>query len=162
MALKCCFKFLYYDFNEISYKIKIYHLSWSCLMESHLTPWWFEKMIADMTFSITFCLDRIYVNPACTITLIMIFSLSWADARDKSSKIGPAASKLPVHVHIPPELLYILDVKRDVLKSLYLLPSLMYRIESLMLSSQLREEIDGQTSKFNIRSSLVCSIYDFE
>ncbi|TKY74840.1 Endoribonuclease Dicer-like 3 [Spatholobus suberectus] len=62
---------------------------------------------------------------------------------------------MPVHVHIPPELLYVLDVKRDVLKSLYLLPSLMYRIESLMLSSQLREEIDGQTSKSNIRSSLI-------
>lgn len=65
---------------------------------------------------------------------------------------------MPAHVHIPPELLYVLDVKRDVLKSMYLLPSLMYRIESLMLSSQLREEIDGQTSKFSICSSLVCLI----
>ncbi|KAK7410183.1 hypothetical protein VNO78_00768 [Psophocarpus tetragonolobus] len=75
------------------------------------------------------------------------------DAKDKS--VGTGASKMPAHVHIPPELLCILDVKRDVLRSLYLLPSLMYRIESLMLSSQLREEIDGQTSKFNIPSSLI-------
>jgi len=64
---------------------------------------------------------------------------------------------MPAHVHVPPELLYVLEFKRNVLRSLYLLPSLMYRIESLMLSSQLREEIDGQTTKSNINSSLVCS-----
>ncbi|XP_020236555.1 endoribonuclease Dicer homolog 3a isoform X2 [Cajanus cajan] len=79
----------------------------------------------------------------------------YGDARDKSSQKGPATSKMPAHVHIPPELLYVLNVKRDVLKSMYLLPSLMYRIESFMLSSQLREEIDGQTSKSNIPSSLI-------
>ncbi|RDX68564.1 Endoribonuclease Dicer-like 3a, partial [Mucuna pruriens] len=91
----------------------------------------------------------------------LLFNFHEEDARDKSSQIGPATSKVPVHVHIPPELLYVLDIKRDVLTTLYLLPSLMHRIQSLMLSSQLREEIDGQTSKFNIRSSLVCPIYDF-
>ncbi|TKY74839.1 Endoribonuclease Dicer-like 3a [Spatholobus suberectus] len=86
---------------------------------------------------------------------LLLTSMRKVNARDKSSQIGPANSKMPAHVHVPPELLYFLDVKRDVLKSLYLLPSLMYRIECLMLSSQLREEIDGQTSKFNIRSSLI-------
>ena len=89
---------------------------------------------------------------------IMTFSLSSADDKDKSSQIGPVNSKVPAHVHIPPELLCVLDVKRDVLKSMYLLPSLMHRLESLMLSSQLREEIDGQISNFNIPSSLVCPI----
>ncbi|RDX82989.1 Endoribonuclease Dicer-like 3a, partial [Mucuna pruriens] len=84
----------------------------------------------------------------------LLFNFHEEDAQQKSSQIGSATSKVPAHVHIPPELLCVLHVKRDVLKSLYLLPSLMYRIESLMLSSQLREEIDGQTSKFNIRSSL--------
>jgi len=79
------------------------------------------------------------------------------DARDKSSQIDSSTSKVRSHFHIPPELLYALEFKRGVLRSLYLLPSLMYRIESLMLSSQLREEIDGQTSKSNINSSVVCS-----
>ncbi|KAK2391994.1 dicer [Trifolium repens] len=77
------------------------------------------------------------------------------DAEDKSSLIGPVTKKPPVHVHIPPELLCLLDIKRDVYKSMYLLPSLMYRIESLMLSSQLRAEINGHTDIFKIPSSLV-------
>ncbi|XP_027190700.1 endoribonuclease Dicer homolog 3a isoform X2 [Cicer arietinum] len=78
-----------------------------------------------------------------------------ADGGDKSSQIGPVIPKAPVHVHMPPELLFILDVKRDVLKSMYLLPSLMYRIESLMLSSQLRAEINGHANNFKIPSSLI-------
>ncbi|PNY04416.1 endoribonuclease dicer 3a-like protein, partial [Trifolium pratense] len=77
------------------------------------------------------------------------------DAEDKSSLIGPVTKKPPVHVHIPPELLCLLNIKRDVYKSMYLLPSLMYRIESLMLSSQLRAEINGHTDIFKIPSSLV-------
>ncbi|KAL2346622.1 hypothetical protein Fmac_000622 [Flemingia macrophylla] len=85
----------------------------------------------------------------------LLFNFHEGDALDKSSQIGPATSKMPAHVHIPPELLCIVNVKRDVWKSMYLLPSLMHRIESLMLSSQLREEIDGQTSKSNIPSSLI-------
>ncbi|XP_047170030.1 endoribonuclease Dicer homolog 3a isoform X2 [Vigna umbellata] len=85
----------------------------------------------------------------------LLFNFHEEDARDKSSQIGSTTSKVPAHVHVPPELLYVLEFKRNVLRSLYLLPSLMYRIESLMLSSQLREEIDGQTSKSNINSSLI-------
>lgn len=65
---------------------------------------------------------------------------------------------MPVYVHIPPELLCLLDVRRDVMKSMYLLPSMMYRIESFMLSSQLRAEINGHAGNFKISSSLVCSI----
>ncbi|CAL9102191.1 unnamed protein product [Musa textilis] len=45
------------------------------------------------------------------------------------------------HVHMPPELLVDIDVPYEVLKSFYLLPSLMYRVESLMLACQLRKEI---------------------
>lgn len=86
----------------------------------------------------------------------MIYSLSCADGLDKASQISPVTSKVPAHVHIPPELLCVLDVKRDVLRSLYLLPSLMHHLESFMLSSQLREEIGGHTSNFSIPSSLVC------
>ncbi|XP_025817136.1 endoribonuclease Dicer homolog 3a-like isoform X3 [Panicum hallii] len=44
-------------------------------------------------------------------------------------------------VHMPPELLIPLDLPADVLRVFYLFPSLMYRIESLMLASQLRSEI---------------------
>ncbi|OIW14956.1 hypothetical protein TanjilG_30675 [Lupinus angustifolius] len=77
------------------------------------------------------------------------------DGRDKTSQTGLAQSKMPAHVYIPPELLYVLDVKRDVLRSMYLLPSLMHNLQSFMLSSQLREEIGGQTNNFNIPSPLI-------
>ncbi|KAF7840248.1 endoribonuclease Dicer-like protein 3a [Senna tora] len=77
------------------------------------------------------------------------------DTMDKASESGLVTQKARAHVHIPPELLCTIDLRRDVLKSLYLLPSLMHRFESLMLASQLRQEIDGQNSNFNIRSSLI-------
>ncbi|XP_057432641.1 endoribonuclease Dicer homolog 3a isoform X2 [Lotus japonicus] len=85
----------------------------------------------------------------------LLFNFHEKDVGGKSSQTGPGASKVPVHVHVPPELLYIIDVKRDVLKSMYLLPSLMHRIETLLLSSQLREEINDQASNLNISSSLI-------
>nr|XP_043619633.1 endoribonuclease Dicer homolog 3-like [Erigeron canadensis] len=59
------------------------------------------------------------------------------------------------HPHIPPELLVIIDVRIDVVKSIYLLPSLMHRLESLMLASQLREEITGHAIDLHIPSSLI-------
>uniref|UniRef100_A0A5B7CE62 Uncharacterized protein n=1 Tax=Davidia involucrata TaxID=16924 RepID=A0A5B7CE62_DAVIN len=59
------------------------------------------------------------------------------------------------HVHMPPELLVSVDVPIDVLKSFYLLPSLMHRLESLMLASQLREEITRHSINFHISSSLI-------
>ncbi|KAG8381903.1 hypothetical protein BUALT_Bualt05G0021200 [Buddleja alternifolia] len=58
-------------------------------------------------------------------------------------------------VHIPPELLVGTDLRTNVLKSCYLLPSLMHRLESLMLASQLREEITSHVGDFNISSSLI-------
>ncbi|KAK8543151.1 hypothetical protein V6N13_136315 [Hibiscus sabdariffa] len=58
-------------------------------------------------------------------------------------------------IHMPPELLLVLDVPFNALKSFYLLPSLMHRLESLMLASQLREEIDFHSSNFDIPSSLI-------
>ncbi|MBA0752984.1 hypothetical protein Gogos_000140, partial [Gossypium gossypioides] len=59
------------------------------------------------------------------------------------------------NIHMPPELLLVLDVPVYVLKAFYLLPSLMHRLESLMLASQLREEIDFRSSYFDIPSSLI-------
>lgn len=65
--------------------------------------------------------------------------------------------KEQAHVRMPPEILVSIDFQVDVLRSCYLLPSVMYRLESLMLASQLREEINGQTNNFKISSSLVSS-----
>ncbi|PPD66653.1 hypothetical protein GOBAR_DD36471 [Gossypium barbadense] len=59
------------------------------------------------------------------------------------------------NIHMPPDLLLVLDVPIYVLKAFYLLPSLMHRLESLMLASQLREEIDFHSSNFDIPSSLL-------
>lgn len=72
-----------------------------------------------------------------------------------SSPDGLVQEKQQAHVHMPPEILVSIDIRVDVLKSFYLLPSLMYRLESLMLASQIREEINGQSSNFYISSSLV-------
>ncbi|XP_060673707.1 endoribonuclease Dicer homolog 3a isoform X2 [Ziziphus jujuba] len=63
--------------------------------------------------------------------------------------------KPQMHVHMPPELLARIDVPRAVLKSCYLLPSLMHRLESLMLASQLRGSIGCHPSSFQISSSLI-------
>nr|GLL32084.1 endoribonuclease Dicer homolog 3 [Ipomoea trifida] len=59
------------------------------------------------------------------------------------------------HVHIPPELLISIDVRIDVLRSLYLLPSLMHRLQCLMLASQLRREISRHYGDSPVPSSLV-------
>ncbi|XP_051119547.1 endoribonuclease Dicer homolog 3 isoform X2 [Andrographis paniculata] len=59
------------------------------------------------------------------------------------------------HAHMPPELLVGTDLRTDISKSMYLLPSLMHRLESLMLASQLREEISRHAGHFNVSSSLI-------
>ena len=73
-----------------------------------------------------------------------------------SSKDGRVI-KEQAHVRMPPEILVSLDFQVDVLRSCYLLPSVMHRLESLMLASQLREEINGETNNFKISTSLVGS-----
>lgn len=74
----------------------------------------------------------------------------------------PVMDKAQVHVNMPPEVLVRVDIPLEVLKSFYLLPSLMYRLESLMLASQLRKELDFNSGSFHIPSSLVCLIIFFE
>ncbi|KAK8291997.1 hypothetical protein V6Z11_D06G092800 [Gossypium hirsutum] len=73
----------------------------------------------------------------------------------KASQAGVVNEKPRFHVHMPPELLLVLDVPVSVLKSLYLLPSLMHRLESLMLANQLREEINFCSSNIDIPSSMI-------
>ncbi|XP_021666513.2 endoribonuclease Dicer homolog 3 isoform X2 [Hevea brasiliensis] len=72
-----------------------------------------------------------------------------------TSKDGMAVVKQRQFVHMPPELLVSIDIPVQTLKSFYLLPSLMYRLESLMLASQLRQEIDCRIPDCYIPSSLM-------
>ncbi|KAK8597626.1 hypothetical protein V6N13_095026 [Hibiscus sabdariffa] len=73
----------------------------------------------------------------------------------KASQAGVVNEKPRFHVHMPPELLLVLDVPVSVLKALYLLPSVMHRLESLMLANQLREEINFHSSNIDIPSSMI-------
>ncbi|KAG6599127.1 Endoribonuclease Dicer-like 3a, partial [Cucurbita argyrosperma subsp. sororia] len=84
---------------------------------------------------------------------------------------GSAFRKPQMHVHMPPELVLSMDVPKGVLKSSYLLPSLMHRFESLMLASQLRKEINYHSNSLCISSSLIlealttlgsCESFSFE
>lgn len=76
-----------------------------------------------------------------------------------SGKVNPNRQRY--YSRLPPELLIVIDARVDVLKSFYLLPSLMHRLESLMLASQLREQITGHFTDLHISSSLVCSFTVF-
>ncbi|XP_056866743.1 endoribonuclease Dicer homolog 3 isoform X2 [Raphanus sativus] len=76
----------------------------------------------------------------------------------KEPKVGGNVRKAKpnIHAHLPPELLVRIDVPRSVTKSIYLLPSVMHRLESLMLASQLREEIGCcSVDNFSISSTSV-------
>ncbi|KAF5179568.1 Endoribonuclease dicer-like protein [Thalictrum thalictroides] len=68
---------------------------------------------------------------------------------------GTVTEKALAFVHMPAELLVSIDVSIDVLKSFYLLPSLMHRLESLMLAVQLRDEISSSLNFCYISSSLI-------
>lgn len=91
------------------------------------------------------------------ISLLIVsfsFSVLVGGSANKSTKeAGCVVAKRLQHAHMPPELLVHVDVPIEVLKSFYLLPSLMHRLESLMLASQLRKEINFPSV---IASPLVC------
>ncbi|KAJ4764395.1 Protein Dicer [Rhynchospora pubera] len=72
----------------------------------------------------------------------------------KHKKLG-ATKKPEAHAHMPPELLIHIDIPVDVLKSFYLLPSMMYRIESLMLASELRSKVGYNPTDRCIPCSLI-------
>lgn len=93
-----------------------------------------------------------------SLSTCSLFSfLSSAGRKSKASQPGYVEKPLN-HVYMPPELLLILDVPVYAMKTFYLLPSLLHRLESLMLASQLRAEINCQIGNFHIPSSLVCLI----
>lgn len=65
-----------------------------------------------------------------------------------------------MHAHMPPETLVYVDVfnhSNDVIKAFYLLPSVMHRLESLMLACQLKQKIACCPNDHKISSALVCS-----
>ncbi|KAI5002326.1 hypothetical protein ZWY2020_026976 [Hordeum vulgare] len=78
--------------------------------------------------------------------------------RDEGNHVKINGGTSPVNktdscVHMPPELLILLNLPEDILRAFYLFPSLMHRIETLMLASQLRSEISYEDS--NISSFLI-------
>ncbi|KAI4379952.1 hypothetical protein MLD38_006189 [Melastoma candidum] len=77
------------------------------------------------------------------------------DFNEEVRKNGTASQKPLNYVHMPPELLLNVDVPLHLMKTFYLLPSVMHRLESLMLASQLRREINSQSSNFHIPISLI-------
>nr|POF00585.1 endoribonuclease dicer like 3 [Quercus suber] len=84
----------------------------------------------------------------------VVESTSTKSLTGKTLEAGVLVKKAQMHVHMPPELLIRLNVSRGVLRSFYLLPSVMHRLEPLMLASQLREEICC-SSNFHISSALI-------
>nr|CAD1836220.1 unnamed protein product [Ananas comosus var. bracteatus] len=84
-------------------------------------------------------------------------NLLFAKSKYKDGSTGEwiLVEKEQVHARIPPELLVHIDMSVDILKSFYLLPSVMHRLESLMLASQLRLDIGCSDNNTNISSSLI-------
>jgi len=72
-----------------------------------------------------------YKDTNCLCFIIAFFVGNHVENKNRANSL----------VHMPPELLIPIDLPADVLRVFYLFPSLMYRIESLMLASQLRSEI---------------------
>ncbi|KAJ3678564.1 hypothetical protein LUZ60_002367 [Juncus effusus] len=70
-----------------------------------------------------------------------------ASSETKKHKKCAPTKKPEAHAHMPPELLVRIDVSTDIYKSFYLIPSVMHRIESLMLASQLRENVGYNTHR---------------
>ncbi|WCJ29281.1 dicer-like 3 [Euphorbia peplus] len=77
-----------------------------------------------------------------------------SDYDEDTSKKKPD-EKQRQFAHMPPELLVSVEIPVQTLKSFYLLPSLMHRLESLMLASQLRKEINCGGPNFYIPISLI-------
>nr|GEX89613.1 endoribonuclease Dicer homolog 3a isoform X1 [Tanacetum cinerariifolium]GEX93376.1 endoribonuclease Dicer homolog 3a isoform X1 [Tanacetum cinerariifolium] len=77
------------------------------------------------------------------------------DFHDEGVLHGNVETDRQRYARIPPELLVVIDARIEAVKSIYLLPSLMHRIESLMLASQLCEEIEGQSTDLHISKCLI-------
>lgn len=109
------------------------------------------KVCQNLCFIYLFARDKFFLNDRLYLDLKGI--LHGKKIRAESGKVNTDRQRY--HARIPPELLVVIDARIEVMKSFYLLPSLMHRLESLMLSSQLREEITGRSTDLRISSSLV-------
>ncbi|XP_017229455.1 endoribonuclease Dicer homolog 3 isoform X2 [Daucus carota subsp. sativus] len=87
--------------------------------------------------------------------LLVNFKEGFSSKKKKETKSKKLDRKPYELVRIPPELLVAVDVRLSVLKSMYLLPSVVHRLETLMLASQLRDEIKSHCGNFQISSSLI-------
>ncbi|XP_031480504.1 endoribonuclease Dicer homolog 3a-like isoform X2 [Nymphaea colorata] len=76
------------------------------------------------------------------------------NSNGKSDPIQPAKQQQG-YVYMPPELLIRLDVLRDILRSFYLLPSLVHRMESMILASQLRRAVGFHPNGHHIPTDLI-------
>lgn len=91
--------------------------------------------------------------------LITLGILHGKKIRADSCKVNTERQRY--NARIPPELLVVIDARLDDVKSFYLLPSLMQRLESLMLASQLRQQITSHSTDIHVSSSLVCTFIIF-
>ncbi|KAK1367977.1 endoribonuclease Dicer-like [Heracleum sosnowskyi] len=87
--------------------------------------------------------------------LLVNFKEGFSNKKKKGTSSKKVDRKPYDLVRMPPELLVAVDVRLSVLKSMYLLPSVVHRLESLMLASQLRDEIKSDCRNFQIPSSLI-------
>lgn len=142
--------FMFYKSKEV---LSMMFKSWSCWLNVDLqidqSPILYQWKSLAYALLIVKVMDGVY---------LLCFSFFTGNVGGKKKKDGNKASdeKQRNYVHMPPELLVSIDVRIDVLRSFYLLPSLMHRVESLMLASQLREEISRHCGDLHISSSLVC------
>ncbi|XP_074279118.1 endoribonuclease Dicer homolog 3-like [Silene latifolia] len=84
-----------------------------------------------------------------------LLSNSEAGALRRKKLLNGTNQKPLNYAHLPPELLVSIDIPLSVLRGLYLIPSVMHRLECLMLACQLREEIGLDSEKFKIPSLLL-------
>ncbi|KAK9099556.1 hypothetical protein Syun_026601 [Stephania yunnanensis] len=108
------------------------------------------------TFGLNIVSFSIFKRP---FTSLLPRSLAWCYGSSGGKTLDEArrkeVNKTLNHVHMPPELLLKIDVSIGVLRSFYLMPSLMHRLESLMLASQLKEDISYHAVNGQISSSLI-------
>ncbi|KAH9625475.1 hypothetical protein KSS87_008138 [Heliosperma pusillum] len=84
-----------------------------------------------------------------------LLSNSEAGALRRKKLLNGTNQKPQNYAHLPPELLVSIDIPVSVLRGLYLIPSVMHRLECLILACQLREEIALDSEKFKIPSLLL-------
>lgn len=114
---------------------------WKCLNFGKPNPLY--SYLIDHTAS--FC-----TPPEIIVAFDVILGDSSPSEANKAS--GTGLGKGRTYARMPPELLIPVDVSAKILRTFYLLPSFMHRLESLLLASQLKEEI-GNAS--NVSSFLV-------